>query len=150
MTLPVRSLALPIAVLFAALPIAGQSWDAVRGLQKGDRVKVLERNGTEHKGTVTSVTPEAVSLATGTTEVSVGRPRVKRVQLHSASRRVRNIAIGAGIGLALGVVVDQTVGAYLRNESSSTGRPWSYIVPIGLFSGLGAALSPYRTIYNVK
>jgi hypothetical protein len=150
MTLRVRSLALALAVLLGAFPLSAQSWDAVRGLQKGDRVKVLERDGTEHKGAVTSVTPEAVSLATGTTQVSVDRPRVKRVQLHSPSRRVRNIAIGAGIGLALGVVVDQTVGAYLRNESSSTGRPWSYIVPIGLFGGIGAALSPYRTIYNVK
>jgi hypothetical protein len=150
MTLRVRNLALSLAVILSAFPMTAQSWDAVSGLQKGDRIKVLERDGTEHKGVVTAVTPDALSLTAGTTQVSVDRPRVKRVQLHSASRRIRNIAIGAGIGVAVGVLVDQTVGAYLRNESSSTGRPWSYIVPIGLFGGMGAALSPYRTIYKVK
>jgi hypothetical protein len=146
----VRSLAFLLAAFVCALPIQAQSWDVVRGLQSGDRVKVRETGGKEHKGTVSAVTPEAISVATGKTQVSLDRTRVKRVQIHSAARRARNIAIGAGIGVALGVTVDQTLGAYLRNEVGDSGRPLMYVVPIGLFAGIGAAMSPYRTIYQVK
>ena len=118
MTRSVRSVAFLLGVIVCALPIKGQSWDTVQGLQPGQRVKVQEIGGNERKGTVTAVTPEAISLATGKTQVSLDRSRVKRVQIHSGTRRARNIAIGAGIGVVLGVVVDQTIGAYLRNEVS--------------------------------
>jgi preprotein translocase subunit SecD len=65
---------------------------------------------------------------------------------------VRNILIGAGIGLAVGVAVDQTVGTYFRNEQGNNGgaRAVTYIAPIALFAGIGAALSPYRTIYRAR
>jgi len=33
---------------------------------------------------------------------------------------------------------------------SDSGRPLMYVIPIGLFGGIGAAMSPYRTIYQVK
>ena len=146
----VRSFPFLLAVIVCALPIQAQSWDTVRRLQPGERVKVQEIGGKEHKATVLAVTPEAISLATGKTQVSLDRSRVKRVQIHSGTRRARNIAIGAGIGLVLGIVVDQTIGAYLRNEVTDSGRPLMYVIPIGLFGGIGAAMSPYRTIYRVK
>src|ERR1041384_7390572 len=102
-----RSSVLLLTLLVAGLPVRAQSWDVVRGLKPGDRVKLLETGGKEHKGDVTTVTPEAISLQTGKTQVSVDRTRVKRVQLYSGSRRARNVAIGAGIGVAIGVIVDQ-------------------------------------------
>jgi hypothetical protein len=150
MTRSVRTLPFLLGVIVCALPIQAQSWDTVRGVQPGERVKVREIGGNERKGTVVAVTPEAIALATGKTQVSLDRARVKRVQIHSGTRRARNIAIGAGIGLALGVVVDQTLGQYLRNEVGDSGRPLMYVIPIGLFGGIGAAMSPYRTIYRVK
>src|SRR4051794_3143792 len=112
MTKPVRTLPFLLALIVCALPVRAQSWDVVRGLHSGDRVKVQEKGGKEHKGTVTAVTPEGISLATGKTQVTLELARVKRVQIHSEGRRARNIAIGAGIGVAMGVLVDQTIGAY--------------------------------------
>jgi hypothetical protein len=46
------------------------------------------------------------------------------------------------------VTVDQTLGTYLRNEGVNNGRAITYIAPIGLFGGIGAALSSYKTIYR--
>ena len=122
----------------------------VRGLRAGDRVKVEEKGGAQHKGAVTAVTPDSISLTTGKTQVSVDQARVKRIQVHSGSRRARNVAIGAGVGVALGVTIDQTLGAYLRNETGDQGRPFMYLVPIAVGGAIGAAMSPYRTIYRVK
>jgi hypothetical protein len=55
-------------------------------------------------------------------------------------RRVRNFVIAAAIGLAMGVTVDQTLGAYLRNETGDSHRAVTYIAPIALFGGVAAVL----------
>jgi hypothetical protein len=134
--------------LLCAFPLFAQSWEPVRALSPGARVKVREKNGTEHKGNVTAVTPDSISVAVGAAAHSIGRAQVARVQAHGKSRRARNIAIGAGIGLAVAVTVDQTLGVYLRNETGDSGRAVTYIAPIALFGAIGAALSPYKTIYR--
>src|SRR4051794_14647373 len=148
MTDSVRSLSILLTLMVCAVPIEAQSWDVVRGLQAGDQVRVRETAGPEHSGKVTAVTPEAISLTTGKSQLTVERTRVKRVEIHTASRRVRNLAIGAGVGVAIGLTVDQTLGAYLRNETGDDKRALMYLAPIGLFGGIGAAMSPYRTIYR--
>ena len=63
---------------------------------------------------------------------------------------MRNVLIGAGIGVALGVTIDQTLGAYFRNEAGENdgARALTYIAPIAIFSAIGAALPSYRTIYR--
>jgi hypothetical protein len=139
-----------IAAFVSALPLAAQSWDIVRALRPGDRVRVLEMSHQEHKGRVAAVTADAISIESGKTQISVDRTNVRRVEVHSSNRRVRNLAIGAAAGLAVGLVVDGTLGHYLRNESGDNARPLFYVVPIGLFGGIGAALAPYKTIYRVR
>jgi hypothetical protein len=150
MTTLVRSASLLIGLIVCGLPLAAQNWEVVRAIPPGQSVKVRETNGKEHKGPVTTVTPDAISLRTGNTQVSIERTRVERVQLHSGSRRLRNVAIGAAIGLGVGLLIDQTLGTYLRNESGDDLRAVTYIAPIGIFGALGAAISPYRTIYRAK
>jgi hypothetical protein len=112
-------------------------------------VKVREIQGAEHKGNVASVTPDAISLSTPSGNVSVERAKVARIQVHRANHRARNIAIGAAVGLAVGLVIDQTLGVRLRNEGSNSGRAITYIAPIGIFGAIGAAMSPYKTVYRV-
>jgi hypothetical protein len=65
---------------------------------------------------------------------------------------MRNILIGAGIGLAVGIAVDRTLGTYIRNERGDIAgvRALTYAAPIALFAGIGAALAPYRTIYRAR
>jgi hypothetical protein len=84
--------------------------------------------------------------------VEIERARVHRVQVRAGSRRVRHILIGAGIGLAVGIAVDQSVDTYFRNEVGENGGvpAVTYAAPIALFAGIGAAMSPYRTIYRAR
>ena len=74
---------------------------------------------------------------------------MQRVQVASGSRRLRNILVGAGIGLAVGLVVDQTLGVRLRNEGNDDYRGLFYAAPIALFGGLSARPA-YRTVYTTK
>jgi len=134
------------------LALQAQSWDALRGLGPGERIKVVDTSHREHKGTFTAFSERGISFEAGKGVVEIERARVDRVQIRAGSRRARNILIGAGIGLAVGVAVDQSAGRYLRNETGENGgaRAATYIAPVALFAGIGAALSPYRTIYRSR
>lgn len=130
------------------LQLQAASWDALRELRTGDRVKVMDSAGQQYKGTFASLSDTSVSVQTDRGVVAVERGRVRRVQLRSNSRRVRNILIGTAVGVAVGVTVDQTLGAYLRNESSGNNRAVTYLAPIGLFGGIASIPAPYRTVYR--
>lgn len=140
-----------LVLLVCGFSLSAQSWDALNVLKPGDRITVLDTSDKEHKGDFTGVTTDAVSLKTGKGEVAVERARVRRVQVRSNSKRTRNALIGLAIGVTVGVVADQTAGAYFRNESgeSAGARALTYIAPIALFGGLGA-LPAYRTVYRVR
>ena len=139
-----------LALFVSAPPLAAQSWDVVRALKPGDRIKVIETSRKEHTGKVAAVTAESIAVESGNSQVSLDRANVRRVEVRSSNRRLRNLAIGAAIGLAIGVATDQTLGTYLRNEVGDSSRPLFYVVPIGLFGGIGAALAPYKTIYRAR
>ena len=129
-----------------------QSWEDVRRLEMGSKVRVQDSSGEQHSGVLSAATAESIAIKTSKGEVATERSRVKRVQVSSGARRGRNIAIGAGIGVAVGAVTDNTLGAYLRNETgeSSAARAATYLIPTALFGAIGAAMSPYRTVYKVK
>jgi hypothetical protein len=140
-------------ILLAALigvPLCAQSWEDLRGLKSGDTVKVLDTAGRQEKGAFKAVSNDSISIETGKGEVAVDRPRVRRVQIRSSQRRILNTAIGAGIGVAIGAVIDQTLGTRLRNESGDGGRAVTYAVSIGGLAGIFAALPAYRTVYSVR
>jgi len=138
-----------LLALALGLSLQAQSWDALRGLAPGDKIKVVDTRHEEYKGAFTAVSERGISLTTGKGPVEIERARVRRVQVRASSRRARNILIGAAIGVGVGIVADQSIGRYLRNETGENGgtRALTYIAPIALFTGIGAALSPYRTIY---
>ncbi len=132
--------------------LQAQSWDELRGLQAGGKIKVADAARQELQGRFIAVTERAISLETQHGAVEVDRVRVTRLQVRSSSRRARNILIGVGIGAAVGVADDQSVGRYLRNERGDQPgvRAVTYAAPIGLFAGIGAALSTYRTVYRAR
>jgi hypothetical protein len=127
-----------------------QSWEAVRGLRAGDSLRVLDAAGKERKGVFVSASPESLSMRTSAGETAFDRAQVRRVRIRSGRKRLRNVLIGAGIGLVAGVIVDQTLGLRFRNESSQDNglRALTYVAPIAIFGGVGAATGSYRTIYR--
>jgi hypothetical protein len=137
-------------LLCGSVCLRAEPWDALRGLRPGDRVRITETSGQEHHGSFVKVSTEAISIAEQKNEVMVERARVRRVKVRSGSRRLRNTMIGAGVGVALGVTIDYTLGTYLRNESgeSSAARALTYITPIGIGAGIAAAFPAYRTLYR--
>lgn len=137
-----------LMTLLAGAGWCASSWESLQNL-RGQHVKVAEITGEEQKGVCDSITPEAITVNTGKGSVSIERAKVRRIQVSSGMRRLRNFAIGAAIGLAVGVVVDQTLGTYLRNETGDSGRAVTYAAPIGLFGGIGALQSGYRTVYHM-
>jgi hypothetical protein len=140
-----------LLLMLAGLRLCGQpSWDALRELKAGDRVRILEISGTEHKGAFSSVSNDAITVRTNKGEVAIDRARTRRVQIASNTRRVRNAVIGAAIGVAVGITVDQTLGTYFRNESGQTGaaRAVTYVAPIAVLGGIGAALPSWRTLFK--
>jgi len=141
-----------LAVLVIAVPLSAQSWDALRGLHAVDTVKVLDTAGQQHRGTFRNVSDAAIVLQTAKSEESIDRARVRLVQVRSSAHRLRNALIGAAAGVAIGVTVDQTLGTYFRNESGqgSGVRALTYLAPIGILGGIGAALPSYRTVYRVR
>ena len=141
-----------VAVVAAGLPLSAQSWEMLRGLKPGDRVKVQEAGGQEHSGTLRTVSADAISLAVGKGEVAIEKAKVRTVKVRASGRRVRNLLIGAAIGVALGITADNTLGTYFRNESGETSgaRAATYIAPIAIFGGIGAALPGYRIVYRAK
>ena len=51
--------------------------------------------------------------------------------------------------LAIGLVTDQTLGTYLRNESNpDNARVLIWTLPIALCGGIGAAFPSYPVIYR--
>ena len=137
-----------LAGLALNLPLCGQSWDTLKSLKPGESIKVLDSAGKESKGAFRAVGDAAITLAGGSAEISIERSRIRRIQVRAGSRRLRNVLIGTGIGLAIGITVDQTLGTYLRNETGDSGRAATYAAPIILFGGIGAALPAYRTVYR--
>jgi hypothetical protein len=146
------SIILVLVWLLGGLSLNAQSWETLSELKPGDRIKVVDAAGETHAGSFASVSASAITLTTSTGELAVERARVRRVQVRSGSRRLRNALIGAAVGVAFGAAVDQSLGAYLRNEAGeqSGARAVSYAAPIAIFGGIGAAIPSYRTVYRAR
>lgn len=141
-----------LVLLLSGLSLRAQPWDTLRELKPGDRIKAVDTAGETHTGAFVAFSDAAISLRTGAGEVAVERARIRRIQVRSGSRRGRNALIGAAIGAAIGASVDQTLGAYFRNESGDLAgaRVITYVAPIAIFGGLGAAFPGYRTVYRTR
>jgi hypothetical protein len=121
-------------------------------LKPGDYVRVLDTAGEEKKGEFASFSADSISLRTRRGESAVERGKVRLVQVRSGTKRARNLVIGVAIGLAIAVTLDQTVGAYVRNESGDNPgtRGLTYALPIAVSGGIGAVVPGYRTVYRAK
>jgi hypothetical protein len=126
-------------------------WEAVQRIPPDTKIEVQTRQAENVRGTLVSANETVVVIRSKSGEQSVTRGDIRCVRVAHPSRRLRNgvlaTAIGAGIGLAIGVAVCPHCG----NE----GADWMYAGPLtAIGAGAGAAGGflplPYRTVYKSK
>src|SRR5450755_614675 len=138
-------IALASVGLVSAAP-ASKTWESLGQLHSGAPIEVVTSDRAE-KGEFVSSSTESLTIRHG--EQRFLRPEIVRVVSRTQSRRTRNVLIGVGVGAAIGLVTDQTLGAYLRNESNPvSARPLIWTLPIALCGGIGAAFPSYPVIYR--
>jgi hypothetical protein len=140
-----------IALAGAGLALAGpasNTWESLGRLNSGAPIEVVTSDRAE-KGEFVSSSTESLTIRTRRGEQRFARAEVVRVVSRVQSRRARNALIGVGVGAAVGLITDQTLGRYLRNESNpASARPLIWILPIALCGGIGAAFPSYLVIYR--
>ncbi len=140
-------MALASVGLVLAAP-APRTWENLSHLTPGAPIEVFTSDRAE-KGEFVSSSTESLTVRTIRGEQKVLRPEVLRVVSRAQSRRMRNALIGVGVGAAIGLAVDQSLGRFLRNESNpSAARPLIWTLPIALCGGIGAAFPSYPVIYR--
>ena len=133
--------------LILAAPVP-QTWERLEKLNPGAPVEVATSTRIE-KGEFVSSSTESLTIRTGQGEHRFPRQEVVRVISRAHSRRMRNLLIGVGVGAAIGLAADQTIGTYLRNESNPTGaRALIWTLPIALCGAVAAAVPSYPVIYR--
>jgi len=78
-----------LTVLACSFALQAQSWDALRGLRPGERIKVSDNSRETYSGDFQSVSERSISLAARKGVVEIERGRVRRVEVRASSRRVR-------------------------------------------------------------
>jgi hypothetical protein len=127
---------------------AGKTWDSLSQLQSGSSVEVVTSDHAE-KGEFVSVSTESLTIRTRSGEQRFPRAEVVRIVSRGKSHRTRNFLIGLGAGAAVSLVADQTIGAYLRNESNpDSARPLIWTLPVAIGGGIGAAFPSYPVVYR--
>jgi len=136
-----------IALLCATmLHAAPKTWDRLDRLNAGAPVQVETAGGNE-KGEVVSSSTASLTIRTESGERKFARPDVLRVVSRTQSKRVRNILIGVGVGVAIGLTTDQSLGTRLRNEGNdSAGLIWGLSIAGG--AGIGAVIPSYPVVYR--
>jgi len=127
---------------------ATKSWDNLNQLTPGAPIEVFTADRAE-TGEFVSSSTESLTIHSNRGEQKFLRPEVLRVLSRAHSRRMRNTLIGVGVGAAVALAVDQSLGRFLRNESNpSSARPLIWTLPIALCGGIGAAFPSYPVIYR--
>jgi hypothetical protein len=144
-----KSLLIALAGVGLALAApASNTWESLGRLNSGAPIEVVTNDRAE-KGEFVSSSTESLTIRTRRYEQRFARAEVVRVVSRAQSRRARNALIGVGVGAAVGLITDQTLGRYLRNESNpASARPLIWTLPIALFGGIGATLPSYPAIYR--
>jgi hypothetical protein len=96
---------------------ASKTWENLGQLKSGAPIEVVTRDRVE-KGEFVSNSSESLTIRTRRGEQRFLRPEVVRVVSRTQPRRTRNFLIGVGVGTAIGLATDQTLGKFLRNEGT--------------------------------
>lgn len=125
-----------------------QDWKNLEVLKAGDRVGVVSTDMKKVEGLLRSVTENGIEVD-GTV---VAKDKVVRVYRPVGMSRTKRTLIGAGVGVAVGAVINGTFGRMFHNDGGNFGgindAGW-YAVSVGAGAGIGALSgSGYVTQYQ--
>ena len=138
-----------IAIAFGAMWAADPSdWKNLEVLKAGDKVGIVQMNQKRVVSWFEGVSDAGISVEGAT----VAKDQVARVYRPAGMSRTMRVLIGAGVGLAVGVVLTQTIRRRFENDGGKFGgipnEGW-YPICVGAGAGLGAVSgSGYVTVYQ--
>ena len=133
-----------------AKPIA--NWANINQLVAGSEIRVTLATGQTMRGFVQRVTAESLAINATTSQETLSRQDIRRVDLKRPGHRGRNtligLAIGAGVGLAAGAVADSKAGPgiWLPNAGKMVFSPVGAI--IGTVIGVALPTGGWREVYR--
>jgi hypothetical protein len=135
----------------AAVPAFANNelWSVVQGIAPGSQIEVQVK-GAKHRGTLSAVTEAGLSVNTGTAQMSLSRPEIRKVKVRKSNFKRRAIVLGI-VGAAAGTAI--SIPFVLSNEGSDHAAIVAAGSAIGFGIGVGvgslAALAPgYYTVYE--
>lgn len=142
--------ALILAILVVFQIDAATGWDRLSDLHAGDRITVVRQDGTRQRGEFASVTPASLAIRTGSGDQTIQRRDITRVHSNGKSKALRNMAIGAGAGVAASVTTDRTLGARLYNEGGydNSAKALVWILPAAIGATIGFLSGRNPVIYK--
>jgi hypothetical protein len=159
MTRKSRHIFLPalLAATLAATAAAQQAkpignWANLNQLVPGSEIRVTLATGKILRGFVQRVTPESLAINATTSQDTLSRQDIRRVELKRPGHRGRNtligLAIGTGVGLALGASVDSRAGPgdWFPDAGKAVFSPLGAIV--GTVVGVALPTGGWRDLYR--
>lgn len=129
-------------------------WQKVLDIPRQSQVRLQTFDRQELQGTLLSVDETTIRVTQKGQQVSKLRQELARVEVLNPSRRARNIAIGAAVGFAVGVVAAFASCPSCKGEQSSddfnTRLALGGLVGAGAGAGIGAWGYAYKTVYKAK
>jgi len=133
-----------------AKPIA--NWANLNQLVTGAEIRVTLANGKTLRGFMQRVTPESLAINATTSQETLPRQDIRRVDQKRPGHRGRNtligLAVGTGVGLAAGAVADSRAGPgiWLPNLGKEVLAPLGAL--IGTVVGVALPTGGWREVYR--
>lgn len=145
-----RRVAILLALVLTAQAKDLTSWDPVTSLTEGDKIEVTKKVGGAIQGQLINATPEAISVQTQKSEVTLQRLEVATVgtKLHASNTgKIVGTAIGAVGGFAVGAALGTRLANEGQGDKAAVTAAGTVIgAAIGL--GIGWGIQGYKTIYK--
>src|ERR1035441_1525366 len=134
-----QATAVLLAAILAAPAIARENtnWDYLRMLRSGQRIGVVQSDQTRTEGVFGGFSESGISVRTDRV-IIVPKEQVMRVYRRPRLSRTLRAVLGAGIGVAVGAVLNRTIGQYLRNEAHDTSEAGWIGAGAAVGAGIGA------------
>jgi len=142
MLLIILVLALAPSVSWAQAP--QDSWENLKKLDVGHKIKIVDMNLRSWQGKLVSVSDQAMTIRQNEQEVAVERDKVLRVTDLEHSRWARNALLGSLIGMGMGAAL----------SGGSRGTREVHVVTWTMWfgslgAGVGALVPSHPVIYRV-